>query len=76
MKFKSGMEKKPKYLKGEMLMYELVMALSTKALATVGYSCDLVAAGEFKEASLQLKKAARYVYFIMSCLTSQHLNHR
>ncbi len=56
------MEKKPKYLKGEMLMYELVMAVSTKVLATAGYACDLVAAGEFKEASIQLKKAARYIF--------------
>jgi len=62
---KSGMEKKPRYLKGEMLMYELVMAVATKALATAGYACDLVATGEFKEASLQFKKAARYTYWNM-----------
>jgi hypothetical protein len=57
----SGLEKKPRYLKGEMLMYELVMVISTEALATAGNACDLVAAGEFKDASLQFKKAARLV---------------
>jgi len=54
----TGIEEKERSFKSEAIMYELVMTIATEAMAAAGTGTDECAAGEFKGACRNFKKAA------------------
>lgn len=70
----SGIEAKNRLFKSEALMYELVMAISTEAIATAGAGSDECTSGDFTAACKEFKKAAGIVDFLANVQLPQWLS--
>eukprot|EP00558_Chaetoceros_sp_UNC1202_P007631 CAMPEP_0197234718 /NCGR_PEP_ID=MMETSP1429-20130617/2393_1 /TAXON_ID=49237 /ORGANISM="Chaetoceros sp., Strain UNC1202" /LENGTH=406 /DNA_ID=CAMNT_0042693195 /DNA_START=86 /DNA_END=1306 /DNA_ORIENTATION=- len=69
----TGVEAKERLFKSEAIMYELVMAIATKAIATAGVGIDECSGGDFASACRNFKSCAGIFDFLASTQLPQWL---